>query len=226
VGIQVQLDYGAWISQFALFNGTVPVATFNGDIAGTTLTIDSLISGALAPGNVISDVVGLVTPGTYIISGTGPYTVNYSQTVAVEPMTALQPPFVTPAKLMGYWTAAQQYQRNDGGGPVDDPNQQSYLLNLIMAHLAALDPSNPANGTNANMVGRIVSGTQGPATIATQMDLPPGSAQWWNQTQFGAEYWVLTSPYRRMRYIPGPRRNFGTPWSRYGSGYGRFGGGV
>ena len=64
-------------------------ASITGSIAGTTLTVSSVIAGALAIGQLLQDVTGLLTPGTTIVSGSGlTWTVSTSQTVALEAMNA------------------------------------------------------------------------------------------------------------------------------------------
>lgn len=67
-------------------------ASFTGAIAGTTLTVSAVASGALTIGSVISGAG--VTAGTTVIGtgtgagGVGTYTVSTSQTVTSEAMTA------------------------------------------------------------------------------------------------------------------------------------------
>jgi hypothetical protein len=58
-----------------------PVSTITGSISGTSLTIDAVLSGTVAIGQVISGPG--VTYGTTIVSGSSsPYTVSVSQTTA------------------------------------------------------------------------------------------------------------------------------------------------
>lgn len=67
-------------------------ASFTGSISGTTLTVSAVASGTLAIGQRLSGAG--ITDGTYITGlgtgtgGTGTYTINNSQTVASESMTA------------------------------------------------------------------------------------------------------------------------------------------
>ena len=68
-------------------------ATFNGSISGTTLTVTSVSAGALAVGQIVDDLTGVVLPGTTIVSqtsgtagGAGAYVVSVTQTVAAETM--------------------------------------------------------------------------------------------------------------------------------------------
>lgn len=108
---------------------------------------------------------------------------------------------------------AEQYCRNDGGGPVTTAATQSNLLNLMVAHIAQL-----LYGVNGEapspLVGRISSATEG--SVSVQTDWPSSAnanGAWYNQTTFGAMYWQATLPYRTFRYMPGPRRVM-NPWLR------------
>lgn len=73
-------------------NSTPPTCSFTGSISTTTLTVSAVASGSLAVGSLISGAG--VTPGTYITAlgtgkgNTGTYTINNSQTVSSEAMTA------------------------------------------------------------------------------------------------------------------------------------------
>lgn len=112
--------------------------------------------------------------------------------------------------VLQYFTEATIFHRNDGGGPVKDAAQQSVLLNLVTAHICALNA--PQNGQpSPTLVGRISQASEGSVSVSADMDLPPGSAQWWNSTKYGAAYWVASAPFRTMRYRPARQRNF-NPW--------------
>lgn len=56
------------------------VAAFVGSISGTTMTVGTALSGTLAAGQEITGAN--VQPGTVVVSGSGPYTISPSQTVA------------------------------------------------------------------------------------------------------------------------------------------------
>jgi hypothetical protein len=115
---------------------------------------------------------------------------------------------VNPELAAVYFSEAQLHHRNDGIGPVEDANAQGIYLGLMMAHLAQL--FRVANGQAVSeLVGRITSATQGSVTLSSDADLPAGVPQWYAQTKYGYDYWVLMAPYRTFRYIPGPRRFFG-----------------
>lgn len=85
---------GSWaqIRSLQVGSSNAASATFVGSLAGNTLTVTSVTSGALALGQTISDAAGSILPGTIITAfgtgtgGTGTYTVATSQTVANETM--------------------------------------------------------------------------------------------------------------------------------------------
>jgi hypothetical protein len=54
---------------------------------------------------------------------------------------------------------------------------------------------------NSSLVGRISSASEGSVSIATDYNIGGNSAQWYNQTPYGAEYWALTVRYRSSLYV-------------------------
>lgn len=116
----------------------------------------------------------------------------------------------------GFWYEAQLYCDNTPCSPVRDLIQRAVLLGMMTAHIASLNA--PLNGQPSSpLVGRISNATQGSVSVATQNDYPPGSAQWFQQTKYGAAFWQATAQYRTMQYVPGyapfnNRRGFGNPW--------------
>lgn len=69
-------------------------STFQGSIAGTTLTVSEIVAGLLAPGQLLQDA-GILAQGTLIVSqlsgttgGTGTYQLSIGQTVSSEAMNA------------------------------------------------------------------------------------------------------------------------------------------
>ena len=150
-------------------------------------------------------------------------TFNYATWVQLFPQFAYLN--ITQAQL--YWSLATQVHRNDGGGPITDPETQTNLLNLATAHIVQLFAPNPTNtgfNRDPNVVGRITNASEGSVSVATEMTLPPNAnASWWNQTQPGSLYWLVSAPFRTMRYIhatPKPT----DPWPIYGRGFGGWGG--
>ena len=101
-------------------------------------------------------------------------------------------------------------------GPVPTTTELSLLLNMLTAHVAWLagqGTGNPSNG--AGPVGRLSDATEGSVSASFQNDYPPGTPQWYQQTQFGAAFWAATAKYRTFRYRSGIRRLPGwdqIPW--------------
>jgi hypothetical protein len=103
-----------------------------------------------------------------------------------------------------YFNEATLYSANNGSGPVRDATTQSMLLNMMTAHIAALNAP-LANGQPASsLVGRISNATEGSVTLGIENQYPPGSPQWFQQTKYGAAWWAATAQYRTMRYTVGP----------------------
>ena len=100
-----------------------------------------------------------------------------------------------------FFGEATLYCNNTPTSPIRDVNQRAPLLNMVTAHIAALNgqPSSP-------LVGRINSASEGSVSVQTQMEFPPGSAQWFNQTKYGAAFWQATVQFRTMRYVANPAR--------------------
>ena len=97
-------------------------------------------------------------------------------------------------------TLAEQYCRNDGGGPVCNAGVQAQLLNLMVAHVAQLLYGSTTQPVSP-IVGRISSAAEGSVSVAAEFPTTPASA-WFLQTQYGAMYWQLALPYRLGRYRP------------------------
>ncbi|HEV2540199.1 MAG TPA: DUF4054 domain-containing protein [Frateuria sp.] len=111
--------------------------------------------------------------------------------------------------------AAMVYLDNTEASRVQQIEQRSVLLNMLVAHIAAINAG--VNGQAASpLVGRIATATEGSVTVATAMDGVPGTAAWFMQTKYGASYWQATAAYRTMQYVPGSSRPGGY---RGGSGW-------
>jgi hypothetical protein len=114
---------------------------------------------------------------------------------------------VTEPQAQDFFTEATLYLRNDGTGPVRDPAQQLMLLNMLVAHIAALNAMNVSAQGQAGIVGRIALASEGSVSIAAAaMPDEGGLAAWFQITPYGLAYWAATAPLRMARYVPGPRR--------------------
>lgn len=114
---------------------------------------------------------------------------------------------VTDVLLQAYFDEATLYLNNTDSSRVSDIAQRTTLLNMITAHIAAMNGSG-VNGQGASpLVGRISSATEGSVTVqTTYSNDTPGSMAWFVQTKYGAAYWQATAPYRTMQYRAPARR--------------------
>lgn len=116
-----------------------------------------------------------------------------------------------------YFNEAGLYCDNTASSPITDwtvGGQRDLILQMATAHIAALNA--PLGAPSSPIVGRIASAGQGSVNVSTENNYPPGSVQWWQQTKYGAAFWMATAAFRRFRYARGPRRNMDpyTPWGR------------
>lgn len=139
---------------------------------------------------------------------------DYSAWVARYPEFAAT---VAAPLAAAYFAEAGLYCNNTDGAIIGDLKIRGLILNMLVAHIAAMNAPAPNGAPASSLVGRISSATQGSVTVQAQFDAPAGSAQWWIQTKYGAAAWAATAPYRTMRYVPG----YGRQMSPYIGGYTR-----
>lgn len=119
---------------------------------------------------------------------------------------------VNAATAAAYFAEATLYHKNDATGPINDAAQQSMLLNMVTAHIAARY-AKQANGDPASpIVGRITDATEGSVSVSADYGATIGVQQaFWLQTKYGADYYAATARFRTARYIAGHTRRF-NPW--------------
>jgi hypothetical protein len=106
---------------------------------------------------------------------------------------------VDPVLAQAYFNEACLYFRNDGTGPVSDPNVQSMLLNMVTAHIAKLNAT--INGqAPSELVGRINNASEGSVSVGVDNQPLPGSAAWYSQTRYGIAFWQATRQWRTAQY--------------------------
>jgi hypothetical protein len=130
---------------------------------------------------------------------------NYAQWVRTFPELS----YVTDETAAMYFDFATTAHRNDINGPVCDAGMQLRLLNLVVAHIAALLAICGAGGQPANpLVGRINSASEGSVSVQADYGQVSDQEAWWVQTRYGAMYWQLTRVFRTAVGVFGPRRTF------------------
>lgn len=125
---------------------------------------------------------------------------------------------VTEPQAQNFFNLATIYCRNDGGGPVNNLAVATTLLNLLVSHfafLAGLSNAQNQGGNPSPLVGRVTNASEGSVSVAVELPNMPAAAAFFSQTSYGLQYWAATAPYRTMRYMPGPQRNFGSPYGGY-----------
>lgn len=118
---------------------------------------------------------------------------------------------VSQAAAAGFFALSTIYWRNDGSSPARTQVLQDQLLYMLTAHIAWLQSPRDAGGTPdstgtqlaPSIVGRISSASEGSVSVSTENSYAPGSAQWFQQTQWGSLYWQATLPFRSgPRWVP------------------------
>jgi len=89
--------------------------------------------------------------------------------------------------------------------PISDLKRRSLLLNMLTAHIASLNGALNPNGAPSGVVGRANSATQGSVSVGLEYNAPQ-SASWYNQTPYGAQFYMLTMSLRSFVYFAKPTR--------------------
>lgn len=116
----------------------------------------------------------------------------------------------TPSGLQMFFDEAALLLKNNQNSLVKDLAERSILLNMLTAHIATLGGVVAAGGagSTAGQVGRVSSATEGSVSASLDMGAVYGTAAWYMQTQWGAQYWALTAPYRNARFISARCRRY------------------
>src|ERR1019366_68151 len=149
----------------------------------------------------MSDAIGL----PYLTGPNGGVAFDYPVWAAAYPELSGNLPV---GQAQSYFLIGQLYLDNSSCSAVTDLGIRSALMNMLVAHLAAM--FNGVNGEKpSELVGRISAATQGSVSVTAEYAIPPSaSAAWFTQTKYGAAYWQATSIYRRFSYVPGPQPFF------------------
>ena len=98
-----------------------------------------------------------------------------------------------------YFSEASMYCNNTEASRVTDLTVRATALNMIVAHIAALQ-QRVTDG--APLVGRIASAGEGGVSVSTAAAAPIGTRAWFDQTLYGAAAWQVLGQYRHMLYVP------------------------
>ena len=88
--------------------------------------------------------------------------------------------------------------------PVANETRRLVLFNMLTAHIAFIGGALSTDDM-PRPVGRLSQASEGSVSAAFE-NLAPGSAAWFQQSQYGAAFWQATSSLRGFRYIAQPTR--------------------
>ena len=101
--------------------------------------------------------------------------------------------------LAACFDEAGLYLSNSDNSPVQNLTRRATLLNMLTAHVAYIGGLLSADGM-PRPVGRLSQAGEGSVSAAFE-NLTPGSAAWFQQSQYGAAFWQATTSLRGFRYI-------------------------
>ena len=125
---------------------------------------------------------------------------NYTSWIAYFPEFTTTPNIAVVAPLA--FTEAEMFVNNTDASLVCSVPLRTMFLNLITAHIVALR-FGVGGASPSALVGRVSSAAEGSVNVAASYD-SSNSAAWFNQTNYGAEYWQASAQFRMMRYVPAP----------------------
>lgn len=112
---------------------------------------------------------------------------------------------VPDARLEILFSLAEGLLDNTDASIVTNITQRTAMFYYIVAHMLTLFGTGivgTPGGGPSGVVGRLSSATEGTVSSSFEFNVPPSpSGAWWNQTQYGALYWMLMAPFRSFRYV-------------------------
>ena len=109
---------------------------------------------------------------------------------------------VADATLTACFNEAGLYLSNADNSPVQNITRRATIFNMLTAHVAYLGGLLSADGM-PRPVGRVSQAGEG-SVSATFEGPPPGSAQWFQQSQYGSSFFQATASLRSFRYVARP----------------------
>jgi hypothetical protein len=187
--------------EFSTIDQVGVIASASVPAASTLLTVNTMTSGVVVPTEAVSGlppyVPNAIPFGVTIASNgtgtgqTGTYNLSAPALVALTnaPLTLyawnLLPQYAAEAGL---------YTATDDSGLITDIPTLTTMLNMLTAHIAALN-SGVWGQQAGQQVGRIKSVGEGSVHVDLDFSVP-GTEAWFAQTKYGAAYWQAATPYR------------------------------
>jgi hypothetical protein len=115
---------------------------------------------------------------------------------------------LTNEQLQGCFDDATLYLNPTDTSVVVDQMTRSRLLNMLTAHIAALNYG--TNGVAPNgLVGRVTGASEGSVSVSVDAAGFGAGSAWYSLTSYGLNYWQAILPYRQGRYIAACRPYYG-----------------
>ena len=124
---------------------------------------------------------------------------------------------VDESRAASFFVESGLYLDNSDCSPVEDAATRLLLLNMLVAHIAALAGVLEPGGAPSGLVGRVSSASEGSVSVSAELGLEPGTAAWFQQSSYGLSFWQATKRWRSARYVPGPgyvADPWRAPWPR------------
>jgi len=110
------------------------------------------------------------------------------------------------ATLSACFDESGLYLSNTDASPVQDVTRRKLLLWMLTAHIATIGGILSADGKPLP-VGRMSQASEGSVSASFEGVPPtPGTGAWFQQTQYGASFWQVTSSIRGFRYFANATR--------------------
>jgi hypothetical protein len=109
---------------------------------------------------------------------------------------------VADATLGQLFIEATLYLSNADNSAVQNIPRRTILLNMLTAHVAYIGGILSTDG-QPRPVGRLSQAAEGSVSASFE-NLTPGTASWFQQSQYGAAFWQATLSVRSFRYIAQP----------------------
>ena len=125
---------------------------------------------------------------------------------------------VSAPKAQSYFNRiAAAFVDNTPSSPIRDLTNRETLLYLAVSHFAFLFASiNGQPPRGSNIVGRLSSATEGSVSADFEYVTPTTATEaFWNQSEYGAAYWIGTLSFRTAFYVPAPAYGGGVPGIPY-----------
>lgn len=109
---------------------------------------------------------------------------------------------VSQATAQEYFADATDILDNTPQSPVQNLDTRLRLLNMLVAHYAALAA---ATASGSDFAGPVSSASEGSVSVSSMVKIPSGAEFYWT-TPYGRQFWQATIALRSAIYVAAPTR--------------------